>query len=230
VLPIAATTAAAGLIVAVVSLTGLGLELSGIIVDAAGGSLALTAVFSAIAVLIVGLAVPVTASFIIAAVIIAPALVALEVEDYAAYMFIFYYAVLSEVSPPTALSAYAAAAITGGSATRTMMMAWRYTLPAFLVPFVFVLAPAGEALLLRGPVSTMLWVIPVAAVAVAALAVATAGWLLGPAGRTERLLMAAGALALLYTDVVFVAVGLTAIAAGLVLHVARRRSAVQAAT
>ena len=103
VLPIAATTAAAGIIVAVVSLTGLGLKLSGLIVDLAGGSLALTAIFAAIAVLILGLAVPVTASFIIAAAVVAPALVALGVEDFAAYMFIFYYAVLSEVSPPTAL-------------------------------------------------------------------------------------------------------------------------------
>ena len=105
VLPIAATTAAAGLIVAVVSLTGLGLKLAGLIVDLAGGSLTLTAIFSAIAVLILGLAVPVTASFIIAAAVVAPALIALGVEDFAAYMFIFYYAVLSEVSPPTALSA-----------------------------------------------------------------------------------------------------------------------------
>ena len=141
VLPIAATTAAAGIIVAVVSLTGLGLELSALIVDAAGDSLALTAIFSAIAVLILGLAVPVTASFIIAAVIIAPALIALEVEPFVAYMFIFYYAVLSEVSPPTALSAFAAAAITGGDGFKTMMVTARYTLPAFLVPFAFVLSP-----------------------------------------------------------------------------------------
>ena len=150
VLPIAATTAAAGLIVAVVSLTGLGLELSALIVDAAGGRCALTAIFSAVAVLILGLAVPVTASFIIAAVIIAPALIALEVEPFAAYMFIFYYAVLSEVSPPTALSAFAAAAITGGDGFKTMMLTARYTLPAFLVPFAFVLSPNGEGLLLQG--------------------------------------------------------------------------------
>ena len=155
VLPIAATCAAAGIIVAVVSLTGLGLELSSLIVDAAGGSLALTAVFSAVAVLIVGLAVPVTASFIIAAVIIAPALVALGVEDYAAYMFIFYYAVLSEVSPPTALSAFAAAAITGGDGFRTMMLLIRYTAPAFLVPFAFVLTENGQGLLLQGGLETI---------------------------------------------------------------------------
>jgi TRAP-type uncharacterized transport system fused permease subunit len=90
---------------------------------------------------------------------------------------------------------------------------------------VFVLAPGGEALLLRGPLINMLWVIPVAAIAVAALAVATGGWLLGPAGRAERVLMAAGALALLYTDPVFVAAGLAAIVVAAVLHVVRRRSA-----
>ena len=156
VLPIAATTAAAGIIVAVVSLTGLGLELSGLIVDAAGESLALTAIFSAIAVLILGLAVPVTASFIIAAVIIAPALIALEVEDFVAYMFIFYYAVLSEVSPPTALSAFAAAAITGGDGFKTMMLTARYTLPAFLVPFAFTLTENGQGLLLQGDLETIL--------------------------------------------------------------------------
>ena len=179
VLPIAATTAAAGIIVAVVSLTGLGLELSSLIVDAAGESLALTALFSAIAVLIVGLAVPVTASFIIAAVIIAPALVALGVEDYAAYMFIFYYAVLSEVSPPTALSAFAAAAITGGDGFRTMVLLMRYTAPAFLVPFAFVLTENGQGLLLQGGFDTVLLAVAVSAVAVCGLGVALGGWLRG---------------------------------------------------
>lgn len=138
-------------------------------------------------------------------------------------MFIFYYAVLSEVSPPTALSPFAAAAITGRKPVRTMWLTRKYTLPAFLVPFVFVLAPAGEALLLRGPVVDMLWVIPVAAIAVAALAAATGGWLFGPASVPERVLMAGGALALLYTDPLFVGAGLAAIAAGLVMHLVRRR-------
>lgn len=232
VLPVAAVCAASGIIVGVVTLTGLGLKLAGIIVSLAGGSLAFTAILAAVAVLLLGLAVPVTASFIISAVIIKPAFDVFGIPPYASYMFIFYYAVLSEVSPPTALSAYAAAAITGGSPTRTMMMTWKYTLPAFLVPFVFVLAPAGEALLLRGDLLSMLWVLPVAAVAVGALAVTTGGWLLGPAIWPERLLMGVGALALLYTDPRFVAAGLAAILAGLALHLVRRsragRSAVAA--
>ena len=89
----------------------------------------------------INLAVPVTASYIMCAVIAAPALIKLGVPDYAAHMFIFYYAVLSEVSPPTALSPFAAAAITGGSPYLTTLQAWKYTMPAFLVPFVFVCDP-----------------------------------------------------------------------------------------
>ena len=166
VLPVAATCAAAGIIVAVVTLTGLGLNLSGIIIDVAGGSLFLCALLAAIAVLLLGLAVPVTASFIIAAVIVSPALTKLGVEPLAAYMFIFYYAVLSEVSPPTALSAVAAAAITGGNAFRTMMLTWKYTLPAFLVPFAFVLTDNGEGLLLQGSVGTVVLAFAVSALAV----------------------------------------------------------------
>ena len=224
VLSVTSVMAIAGVIVGVMTLTGLGLKMANIIVDLAGGNLLLTALYSAASVMLLGLAVPVTASFIISWVIIGPALTQLGVPNYAAAMFIFYYAVLSEVSPPTALSPFAAAAITGGRPVRTMWLTWKYTLPAFLVPFVFVLAPAGEALLLRGSVANMLWVLPIAAIAVAALAVSTGGWLLGPAIWPERILMAGGALACLYTDPLFVGAGLAAIAAALALHLVRRRS------
>ena len=147
----AATTATAGIIVGVVTLTGLGLKIAGIIVSLAAGRLFLTVLYSALAVWLLGLAVPVTASYIIAAVMVAPALVKSGVPAVAAHMFIFYYAVLSEVSPPTALSPFAAAAITGGNPFQTMMLTWKYTLPAFLVPFVFTLSPEGLGVLLQAP-------------------------------------------------------------------------------
>jgi TRAP transporter 4TM/12TM fusion protein len=182
VLPIAATCAAAGIIVGITTLTGLGLNLSGIIVDVAGGlsdnatvMLLATVVLAAVAVLVLGLAIPVTASFVIAAVIIAPALKTLGASDAETYMFIFYYAVLSEVSPPTALAAVASAAITGGNVMRTMLQTLKYALPAFLVPFAFVLTPAGEGLLGQGPLPQVLLVTLVSAVAVVALAVTTGG-------------------------------------------------------
>ncbi len=170
VLNVAATCAGAGIIVGVVTLTGLGLKFSTIVIDYAGGSLLLTAIYTALVVWIVGLAVPVTASYIICAVIAAPALIKLGVPDFAAHMFIFYYAVLSEVSPPTALSPFAAAAITGGDPYKTTLQCWKYTVPAFLVPFMFVLDPSGLGLLLMGSTK----------------ALATANWWLDRRGHVHR--------------------------------------------
>jgi TRAP transporter 4TM/12TM fusion protein len=222
VLPVAATCAAAGIVVAVITLTGLGLKMSSLIVDAAGGSLTITAILSAVAVLVLGLAVPVTASFIIAAVIIAPALVALDVEPFVAYMFIFYYAVLSEVSPPTALSAFAAAALTGGDGMRTMLLTGRYTLPAFLVPFAFVLSPNGEGLLLQGDAGTIAIAVAASVLAVVALGVALGGWLRGPVGVPARVLAGAAALVLLYLEPLWILIGFGLLAAAVGLHFAAR--------
>ncbi|HKE42343.1 MAG TPA: TRAP transporter fused permease subunit, partial [Casimicrobiaceae bacterium] len=202
VLTVAATCAAAGIIVGVVAKTGLGLKFSAIVIDYAGGSLMLTALYTALIVWIVGLAVPVTASYIICAVIAAPALIKLGVPDFAAHMFIFYYAVLSEVSPPTALSPFAAAAITGGDPYKTTMQAWKYTLPAFVVPFVFVLDPAGVGLLLKAPPAgswfAVAWIAFTACLGIAALAVGVQRWLIRQLSIVEQWVMIVSGLALIY--------------------------------
>jgi TRAP transporter 4TM/12TM fusion protein len=221
--------AAAGMIVGVMTLTGLGLDLANIIVTIAGGQLALTAVFSAVAVTLLGLAVPVTASFIISWVIIGPALQTVGVPPFAAAMFIFYYSVLSEVSPPTALSPFAASAITGGKPVRTMWLTWKYTLPAFLVPFVVVLSPQGVGLLFAGGAGTVVTAAITAAVAVASLAVVTGAWLLGPARWPERALFAVAAIALLVMAPLAVGIGAAAIVAGLAVHLLERRRSTGAA-
>jgi TRAP transporter 4TM/12TM fusion protein len=197
VLPVAATTATAGIIVGIVTLTGLGLKVAGVIVTLAGNSLALTAIYAAVAVWLLGLAVPVTASYIIAAVMIVPALTAVGVATPAAHMFVFYYAVLSEVSPPTALSPFAAAAITGGNPFRTTMLTWKYVTPAFVVPFVFTLDPRGMAILLQGTAIDVLWVSLAAVLGVAGVAAGVGGWMRGPASIPERVL-SLGAAALLF--------------------------------
>jgi TRAP transporter 4TM/12TM fusion protein len=205
-LNVAATCAAAGIIVGVVTLTGLGLKFSSIVIAYAGGNLLATAVYTALIVWIVGLAVPVTASYIICAVIAAPALIQLGVPDYAAHMFIFYYAVLSEVSPPTALSPFAAAAITGGDPYRTTLQAWKYTMPAFLVPFVFVLDPAGVGILLEmpkgGTVADVILVIATTALGVGALAAAAQNWLLRRLALAERAFLVAAGILLLFPGLV----------------------------
>ncbi len=215
VLNVASTCAGAGIIVGVVTLTGLGLKFSSIVLAYAGGSLLLTALYTSLIVWIVGLAVPVTASYIICAVIAAPALIKLGVPDFAAHMFIFYYAVLSEVSPPTALSPFAAAAITGGDPYRTTLQCWKYTVPAFLVPFMFVLDPSGQGLLLTGSFKTLAganWgsiaeVTVTAAIGIVALAGGFQGWLWKKTSLAERILLLVAGVLLVYPGWLFDLVG-----------------------
>ena len=212
VLGVAVTCASAGIIVGVVTLTGLGLKFSSIVIAYAGGNLFLTCVFTGLLMWIIGLAVPVTASYIIGAVIAAPALIMLKVPDFAAHMFIFYYAVLSEVSPPTALSPFAAAALTGGDPYKTTMMAWKYTLPAFIVPFMFTLHPDGVGLLLVGSWPMILWTSVTSMIGIAALAGGVDAWFLRRATWLERILLIAGGLMLVYSSWIFDAVGLGLVA------------------
>jgi len=150
-LGVVATCACAGIIVCVVNLTGLGLTISGIIVEFGQGSRLAVILLAALAMWVLGLAVPVTASYIIAAVMLVPALVKVGIPEPAAHMFMFYYAVLADVSPPTALAPFAAAALTGGRPFATMRQAWKYTLPAFLVPVMFCISPTGLRLLMITP-------------------------------------------------------------------------------
>jgi TRAP transporter 4TM/12TM fusion protein len=222
VLGVAATTATAGIIVGVVTLTGLGLKMAGIIVALAGGHRFLTVLYSAIAVWLLGLAVPVTASYIIAAVMVAPALTGAGVPAVAAHMFIFYYAVLSEVSPPTALSPFAAAAITGGNPFRTMMLTWKYTLPAFLVPFVFTLSAQGLGVLMQAPVADVLLSSATAAAGVGALAAGLGGWIRRAASGGERVALVGGGLLLFYAAPWSDAAGSVITAVVLILHLTRR--------
>ena len=218
VLNVAATCAAAGIIVGIVGKTGLGLKFSAIVIDYAGGNLVLTAIYTSLIVWIIGLAVPVTASYIICAVIAAPALTKLGVPDFAAHMFIFYYAVLSEVSPPTALSPFAAAAITGGDPYKTTLQSWKYTLPAFLVPFVFVLDPSGQGLLLKLPQGEtwlgVAWVTITAFIGIAALAGGVQDWFLRKTTIVERIMLISAGLLLVYPKPLFDFIGI-----GLVLIV-----------
>jgi TRAP transporter 4TM/12TM fusion protein len=223
VLPVASTTATAGIIVGTVTLTGLGLKISGLIVDLAGGHLFLTVFYSALAIWMLGLAVPVTASYIIAAVMVAPAMTKVGVPDLAAHMFIFYYAVLSEVSPPTALSPFAAAAITGARPVPTMMLTWKYTLPAFVFPFAFTLSKQGMGLLLQAPLTDVLMSTGTAVIGILALSAGLGGWLRTTANMAERALATVGGLLLFYADPVSDIAGLVLFAAAIALHHVRTR-------
>ncbi|MBM3450905.1 MAG: TRAP transporter fused permease subunit [Armatimonadetes bacterium] len=200
VLSVSVTCAVAGIIVGVITLTGLGLKLSGIIIDFGGGNLLMTLIYSGIALWVLGLALPITATYIIAAAIVAPALIKLGVHELAAHMFIFYYAILSEVSPPVGLSPLAASALTGGNTFRTMMMAWKYTLPAFVVPFMFTVHPSGMGLLLQAPPLAVAKVTVTAVAGLGALAAGVSGWLLHATTPWERAALVTSGLLLVYPE------------------------------
>lgn len=230
VLPVTAVCAAAGIITSVIQKTGLGLTLGRMLVDAAQAItsnetaiLIITVLFAAIGVTVLGLAVPVTASFIISWVIFGATLQGLGISAPEAAMFIFYYAVLSEVSPPTALAAVAASAITGGHAIKTMWQTWKYTLPAFLAPIAFVITDNGSHLLMQGSFIGIVWTTLVSMLAVAALAAVTGGWLYGEATWLERALCIPAALLLLYLQPLSIGIGVAFLAVALALNLLRTK-------
>jgi TRAP transporter 4TM/12TM fusion protein len=241
VLAAAAAIAAAGIIVGVLLQTGLGLKVSNLIVQlgrAPGSALAsagmdvlvqpvtllVTLVLCAIVLWVLGLSLPITASYLVAVPTIAPALIDLGIPEAAAHMFIFYYAVLSEVSPPVGLSPFAAAALTGGNPYKTMMISWKYALPAFLVPFMFT-QPAGLAMLLRDTtVPEAILATVSAAIGITAITTGVGGYLLRATTLVERvLLIVAGLLLLLPTPAGDVA-GFVLFALALALQALARRA------
>jgi TRAP transporter 4TM/12TM fusion protein len=232
VLIVVAVCAAAGVVTAVTTTTGLGAQTGSLLVRTGRGVsddpavvLAVTAVLAAVALTLLGLAVPVTASFIIGWVVVAPALLDLGVGEPATAMFVFYYSVLSEVTPPTALAAVGAAAITGARPIATMWQALRYALPAFLLPMAFVLTHPGSYLLDLGAGARTAAACAAAAAGIAALAIACGGWVLGvgAAGVPERVAAAAAGAALLYVRPGSVIAGAVLLAAAVAGAAVRRR-------
>ena len=222
VLSVAATTAVAGIAVGILLQTGLGLKISSLILTLGAGNLVLTLVIAGIVLWVLGLSLPITATYLVAVPTVIPALVTLGVPPPAAHMFVFYYAVLSEVSPPVALSPFAAAAITGGNPYKTMMLTWKYALPCFLVPFMFT-QPDGLALLWRDTTVADAIVASVSAIiGIIAVVAGVGGYLLRPTTLPERALLVGAGLLLLLPGALQDTLGLTGFAVAFGLQFARR--------
>jgi TRAP transporter 4TM/12TM fusion protein len=222
VLSVAATTAVAGIAVGILLQTGLGLKISSLILTLGAGNLVLTLVVAGVVLWVLGLSLPITATYLVAVPTVIPALVTLGVPPPAAHMFVFYYAVLSEVSPPVALSPFAAAAITGGNPYKTMMLTWKYALPCFLVPFMFT-QPDGLALLWRDTSVPDAIVASVSAIiGIIAVVAGVGGYLLRPTTLPERALLIGAGLLLLLPGTLQDTVGLAAFALALGVQFARR--------
>jgi TRAP transporter 4TM/12TM fusion protein len=189
---VAMAVAAAGLIIGALFLSGIGMKFSYVLMTLSGGQLWLALIYTTFAALILGLSLPTTAVYLTLAIIVAPGLVQMGVPKMAAHMFIFYMGVTSDLTPPTCLSPFAAAAIAGSPPMATAWQAMRLGAVLFIVPFMFVYQPA---LLMIGSWPQILLAGGTAALGVVCLAAALQGWLLKRVTLVDRvMLLAAGLL------------------------------------
>jgi len=202
-LPVAAACACAGIIIGVINLTGLGLKFTSLILVIAGDSLIPALIFTMFAGIVLGMGLPTTAAYIVQAALLIPALIKLGVPLIAAHLFVFYFAIISAITPPVAMAVYAAAGIGGSNLWRTGLEAVRIGATGFIIPFMFVYGPS---LLMVGSWGTIVMTIISASIGVAALSAGLMGWFLKKATALERVMLVAGALLLikpgLYTDVI----------------------------
>ena len=176
IVPVAIACASAGIVIAVIRLTGLGLKFSSTILSLAGGNLILALILTMTAALVLGMGLPTTAAYIILAALSAPALIQLGLLPIQAHLFIFYFACISTFTPPVALAAFAAAPICGGNPFVVSIKAVRLGLVAFIVPFIF--AGNTTILLIGSPIDILL-AVPTAIMGAVALAIGLSGWLWG---------------------------------------------------
>ena len=211
---VAAACAAAGIVVGVASLTGIGLRMSEFIVTLSGGHLPIALVLTAMGAVILGMGLPTTAAYVVLAALGAPALTEMGVPLLPAHLFIFYFGALSNVTPPVALAAYAAAGIAGGTPIRTAVTALSLAVTGFVVPFMFVYGPP---LLMDGTVLSVLLAFATASIGVAALAGAVIGFVRSPLAFWERGLLAVAALCLLASGIATDVVGIVVLGSLLML-------------
>ena len=219
---VAVVCACAGIIVGTLSLTGLGMKLGYILVTLAEGKLLLLLFLTMLASLVLGMGVPTTACYIIMATVVAPALVRAGVSPLQAHLFVFYFGILSVVTPPVALAAYAAAGISGASPMKTGYAAWRLSLSAFLIPFAFVY---GKELLLMGdPIRIALAFISGIASAYALSGFAT-GYFRGTINLFCRGILLLGAVLLIFPELISDVVGYLIIVVMVLYQRSRARKA-----
>jgi TRAP transporter 4TM/12TM fusion protein len=193
--PVSIACACAGIIIGSVFASGLGLKFTQSVIDMSGGYLLALLALTAVASIILGMGLTTTAVYITVAALIIPALIQMHVEPLAAHLFAFYYGVVSAITPPVALAAFAAAAIAGTPPMSTAFEASKVGITKFLVPFIFVYNPS---LLFVGPLWLTAFSAVTALAGVWALSAAIEGWLYGPLGPITRTAMLASAILLLY--------------------------------
>ncbi|MGP1396458.1 MAG: TRAP transporter permease [Inquilinaceae bacterium] len=204
-----AVCACAGIIVGVIALTGVGARFSSLLLGVAETSQLLAMIFAMGIAIMLGMGMPTTAAYAVAAAVVAPGLIQLGIQPLVAHFFVFYFAVISAITPPVALAAYAASAISGSDPMRTSVTSFKLGLAAYIVPFMFFYSPA---MLMEGDPIRIVHVFLTAIVGIYLLAGAVQGWFFGRLNPIFRVLLLIAALLMikggLATDAAGIAIGL----------------------
>ena len=196
-LPIAAATACAGIVVGAINVSGIGLTFSNFVISAANDTLLVALLLSMVAGIILGMGMPTTPAYIVQVALMVPALVSLGVQVEAAHLFVFYFAILSAITPPVAMAVYAANALAGGKVWEASIKAVKLGATGFIIPFLFVYEPA---ILLQGDPLYVAFVVVQAMVGVIVLAAALHGYLLAPLKQWHKGLLLVATIGLIYPD------------------------------
>ena len=219
---IAATCAAAGIIVGILTQTGLGTKFAMIIFNYSGGNLIIAMVLTMLIAMVLGMGMPTTAAYAICASVLAPALVQMDVPELAAHLFIFYFACLSALTPPVALASFAAAAIANAKTWEVGWQGMRFAIAGFLIPYMFVLGPA---MVLEGTVFEIVMVVITGTLGVIALAASVQNWLLTRCVVWERIALFVAAITLIKPGWITDVIGATILTIIVLLQLARRKKA-----
>ena len=225
VLSVLVACASAGIVIGVVTKTGVGLKLASGLLALSGGLLLPTLFFTMITAIVLGMGVPTTANYVITSTIAAPAIIQMGVPVLAAHMFVFYFGIIADVTPPVALAAFAGAGIAGGNALRTGVNAAKLAIAAFIIPYMFVLSPV--ILMIDATIPGLVMTTLTAIIGMVALSSALIGYLADNCRIYERIILAVGGLLLIDPGTVTDLTGIALFAIVLFFQLRRKKQAGQ---
>ncbi|MFE4240661.1 TRAP transporter permease [Peribacillus butanolivorans] len=220
-LAVAAATASAGIIVGIVTKTGLGLKLANGLIDLSGGYLIPTLMLTMVAALVLGMGSPTTANYVITSTIAAPAIILLGVPDLSAHLFVFYFGIIADITPPVALAAFAAAGVSGGEPIKTGIESSKLAIAAFIIPYIFVLSP--QMLMIDTTWMEVAWIVFTAMTGMIAIGAGVIGYWVRGMHWLERILAIVVGLLLIYPETISDIIGLTTFVILLGLQYLRNR-------
>lgn len=218
---VAMACACAGIVIGIVSMTGIGVRFTSIVFDISGGNVLMMLIMIMLACIVLGMGLPATAAYVIAATIGVPPLIAAGIPVIAANMFVFYFAIISFITPPVAIAAYAAAGIADSNAMKTGWQAFILGMSGFIIPFVYAYNPA--LLIVDTSAGATVYITVLTTFAVVLMAVAISGWLMGKLSIITRLVFLASAVLMFIQgnkiyDIAGIIMGAAALAVTLIAH------------